>query len=372
MQMSAGATFAREYVDMLGSRPSDSDVVTAEAHLGGLDNPGRLEARSYISTLTQFRNKYEPVVVRIFSILKDESPDEETIRFFLDKFSQDGYNPDSLAYDIDAGVGPLPKVVEESCDALPSCTDDMLAFAKMWESAAGKKIDVYEFIRYYPLRPDANSVAGIVKAQDAALKLVDKIHFDYLGRRVSMDEFLDRYLTDHVRPDFEADVLGAVLGGDEYRSMMRKRMSAVHMSMFGVEIHSDDLEYVLAIARGRKLELYSEGVAEEIIKAHEGITEISELVNNVYNDVLNRDADAEEIRSCVVDFRCNADAAKAALERRLHGCLEFHDVLKSRIRESYEKSRGRPPKPSEVYSALARVLKDHKDNMRVALESISI
>lgn len=358
---------------MLGQRPDESEVRIAELKLKGAD---RSRIRGYISTFPEFRQRYEDIINRVYSISCDATPDEDTLQFFLRRFTKPNYGPDDLADEIANGVHDQwddDAVGDGASEAIDPRTEaeDMLGFAKQWQTATGQKIDIYEFIRYYRDRPDKKDIARVAENQEIARLFVDKVHRDYLGRGVTRDEFLERYLFDHDKPHFEAEVMATVLGGEEYRLEMCKHLEKSNRRLFGVELHAEDLDHVFAIVRDRKAVLHGEDVNEELIRTNDQMRGITDAVNEVYKATLNRTADSDEVRECVSTFRAyGQDFAKKELATRLHDSLEFHDVIKDRFRASFEKKHGRKPKTREVYDALAQTLHRHASDMSKALEDI--
>ena len=370
--MATTATFRKEFIEMLGLRPDESDVRMAELKLKGADRAG---IRSYISTFPEFRQRYEDIINRVYTISCDDAPDEDTVQFFLKRFAKPNYGPDDLADEIVNGVQDDGGGDAESAGAtaggldVRSEAEDMLGFAKRWQTATGHKIDVYEFIRYFREGPDKKDISRAAEKQEAARAFVDKVHRDYLGRGVTRDEFLERYLFDLDKPHFEAEVMATVLGGEEYRLEMCKHLEKSNLKLFGVELHPDDLDHAFAVVRDKKAVLHGEEINEELIRTNDHMREICDAVNDVYKKTLDRPADADEVRECVSTFRAyGQDFAKNELATRLHDSLEFHDVIKDRFRASFEKKHGRKPKPREVYDALARALHLHAQDMSKALE----
>lgn len=370
----AATAFRREFIELIGSRPDEGDVRIAEMKLKGATSTDRSGIRQYISSLPQFRNKYEDIITKVYTINCDVSPDEDTIQFFLKRFATPDYGPDNLADDIANGVNDAADDNAETAKAVFSPAteiEQMLGFAKRWQSATGKKVDIYEFIRYYHECPDKKTIARVSESQETALLYVDKVHRDYLGRGVSKDEFLERYLFEHEKPHFDAEVLATVLGGEEYRMEMCKQICASYKKLFGVDMHKDDTDHVFELVRGRRCGLYSEDINEELIKANDLLREIADHVDAAYREVFCRNADSEEIRECVATFRAyGADFAVSELKSRLYDSLEFHDVIKDRFKDSFEKKHGRRPKTREVYEALARILHENASNMGNALANI--
>lgn len=361
--------FRKEYIEMLGVRPQESEVRAAEAKLKGAD---RARVRAYVCSFPEFRARYSEMIRRVFAIVRDAPPDEATISFYLKRFARPGYGPDELSDDITLGAeaeGLGEETVEEEETA---GADDVLSFARRWKSATGRKIDIHEFALYFRDSPDKAKICLLSASQDAAHAFADRVHRDYLGRGMTRDEFLEEHLADHDKPHFQAEAVAAVLASDEYRLEMMKLLEKSHLKLFGVDMHPEDLEHAFFAVRDRGTKLCSEGASEELLRLNDEMREVARAVNEAYNSVLGRPADAEEVRECVSKFRAvGAEAATADLVVRLHESLEFHDVIKDRFRKAFEEKTGRQPKTREVYDALAGTLQRHAKDMTRALADFS-
>lgn len=362
--------FNREFIQMIGSRPTDTDARAAELGL-----PREVESRDairqYIATTGQFAEKYGPVARRVYAITTGAPPGDALAARLARRFARDGYSPDDLARDIAAGTAldedAVPGALSEASERATELS--MMDFARRWKSVTRRKIDVFEFIRYYPGGASDDEIARIDLAQSMAHATVSAVHKDYLGRGVSSDEFLESYLLDYQNPDFGEETILRVLASEEYRIQMCKRIRELNRTILGVEdMHPDDELHIFSRARERRAPLYGDEVTEEVISLSDEMRQTTAVVTSVYESVLGRAPDVDEVRECVRGFReSTSDAAAAALRVRLSQGLEFRDVIKERLRAKMHADLGRPPRPGELYSELERAIGDGKNLLLEAM-----
>ena len=357
--------FAKEYVDMIGRKPSATEYKMAELNLDPASDARAI--RKYIGALPEFTTRYGEIVKKIYSIASGKNPGPKTVAYYVNRFTDPSYRTDDIADDIAAGSADHEGDAEE-IQPVQNATQSMISFAKHWKASAGRKIDVYEFIRYYGQTLSPSDVRGIVEREKDSLLFVDKMHRDYLGRGVGEDEFWERYMFDHDSASFHHEVIAAVLASEEYRGEMAKQLGKRYHDMFGAALHPEDLEHVLFQVRAKSLTLACEEIDDELVKVSDELRSIGEWADSVYNDVLRRPADPADVRECVAEYRAHgARDAEAALRRRLYQSLEFHDVIKEHIVNSLELAHGRKPNKREVYEALTAAIKRSAGDMSRAI-----
>lgn len=365
--------FTSEYLDMIGRRPSEADEKIALRNIGVANE--RTAIRGYIGTLQEFKDRYRAIVTRMYRISKECDPDDVTLEYYINRFIDPEYTAEDIVEDLEDEVHQAAAaVVILPAAAQPiNQTQTMIAFASLWKSGSGRKIDVYEFIRYYGQDLSEADVRIISQRESEARMFVDKIHRDYLGRGVNMDEFLERYLFDHDNSNFHNEVITTVLSSDEYRCEMAKQLDKRYACKFGTPLHPEDMEYVLFQVRAKSLPLYSEEIDTDVVRVNDQLRTINEWSDKIYEDVLCRPADCADVRECVSEFRAYGDKeAESRLRKRLYQSLEFHDVVKQHILQLYQSKRERTPSKREMYECLSEVLKKNGKDMSSALGELEI
>lgn len=364
-------SFANEYLDMIGRRPSEAETKIADRNLGDRATD-RSIVRNYIGTLQEFKDRYIPIVTRIHQIAKEQVPDGRTLDYFVNRFIDPEYTADNVVEDLESGVYAAIKEPSRIAEDPPlNQTQAMMSFAGRWKRASGRKIDVCEFIRYYGQDLSDAEIRCISQRESDARMFVDKIHKDYIGRGVGADEFLERYVFDYDSSNFHNEVIAAVLASDEYRNEMAKQLDKRYNDMFGQELHPDDMEHILFQVRAKGLPLCSEEISDDLVKVNDQLRSIGEWAEKIYEDVLRRVADRDDVRECVSEYRAYGDKeAEARLRRNLYQSLEYHDIVKDEIRLILEEKLDRSPSKREVFARLADVLKKHGKDMSLAISDL--
>jgi hypothetical protein len=374
------AVFKRVFSDLVGA-PSEAVVAAAVAAIGPAASEA--DARRYATETTQFVDKYSDLVRRLYAIGHDGSePSAAFVGACVRRVAADpAYTPDRLADDIvsnrvfeeandEKDKTPAEKAEPAEKAAAAADVAGMAAFASEWRRRTGRRIDVMEFVRYSSAGIDPKEMADAARRQDDAMLQVDAANRTYLGRGVAREEFLDAHVFQYDHPEFIQRVIAMILGGEEYRAAVEERIKAEHLRLYGEAVHADDMEYAFQAVRERRIALADEEVAAVVIHVNDQVIGISERVKEVYRRVLEREPDAEEVRERVMPWRALGDAECCArLAEELHASLEFHDVLKHRIRKKLE-AANRPVKPRDVFDELGRVLRASAGDMSRALEHV--
>jgi len=363
--------FANEYLDMIGRRPSEAETKIADRNLGDRATD-RSIVRNYIGTLNEFKDRYVPIVTRIYQIAKEHAPDRRTLDYFVNRFIDPEYTADNVVEDLESGVySVIPETSKSVEDPPLNQTQAMMSFAGRWKKASGRKIDVCEFIRYYGQDLSDAEIRSISQRESDARIFVDKIHKDYLGRGVGADEFLELYVFDYDSSNFHNEVIASVLASDEYRNEMAKQLDKRYDDMFGQGLHPDDMEHILFQVRAKGLPLCSEEISDDLVRVNEQLKSIGVWADKIYEDVLRRVADSDDVRECVSEYRAYGDKeAEARLRRKLYQSLEYHDIVKEEIGLVLEKKLARSPSKREVFTRLAEVLKKHGKDMSLAIADL--
>lgn len=382
MSTDTAPRFRREFIEIMGVQPGENDVDLAVTRLG--PNADDRSIRDYIVDMPMFDHKYRDLVRRIYSISNEgREPDDNVIRRYMSLFANTpGFMPDDLADAIVKGSGNEGDGSEEELEHAeiddadnhrPSSPEVMLRFARDWHRYTGTRIDVFEFIRYHSAVANMSeeTVMDIVARQAEAMARVNDITTKHLGRTVDRSEFLDNYIFSYDRPEFAAEVLGTVLGSEEYRNGMIDHLRACNKKLFGTAMHDDDSGYAFDSVREKRIPLHSEDITSVVMGVSDQLRTIEEQVNNIYMSVLGRDADALEIREQVIPWRSHGPTAcSAVLRENLYNSLEFHDVLKEKIRAKLLKDSKTKVTPRLVFQHLKHVLDSCSGNMSRAMAAI--
>lgn len=193
----------------------------------------------------------------------------------------------------------------------------------------------------------------------------------FIGEDIQDDDLMRRYVDVVMKGDAEVAanaVRRDVLCSVAYVHAMTARVRAVHADHFGGGMQVDDADVSIVVEKLRIMNagLFDDRVQRVVIDHRDLIDAVVTNIYDTYMQVLGRQPDASELDIHVAAHRPLAVAAQTletqlqqlarSLESQLIRSLEFHDVLKNRIRTT------RPELlPSEFYRTLASIINKLSD-----------
>lgn len=336
--------------------------------------------RDFVSSTPRFLDKYTAMVEEVYRIEVGGAPDLKTKAALALRFKDEGFTPADLAEAIRAGSVPTVECIEGSGDAVVvhKAVDRIgpeLEFVERWQRATGRRVDIYEFLRYYGelgSSPDAESLRAIKEAQDQSFARAAKVYRDYLGVALDPERFTALHVHEHDAAGFADDLVAKIVESHEYRERMCEALAAAYAKAFDAEMHPEDLAHTFGAVRARSLSLRSEGISGHIVALGEELGRIADSVGRAYARVLRRAPDALEVRGAVPSYRAretgDADEtgdAERDLEASLYEEPEYREVLKSLIQEETGYASN-----ADVFRVMRRVLAECGGDMSTARDHI--
>lgn len=367
------AALARCYACLVGEvLPSDHPLDALRAALGERGIRPE-EIREYVVLMPEYRRRHEAIIQQ-FLHLHNKIVPNSVIDTLVARFANiEHYNTDNLLEDIrgdnfaTASLVPGPPGPRPPGPQPHSGLASMLQYIAKWRVANHRAPDACELARFYAEQPCASveEMRELSSLVDAAFAAAANYHRTYLEEELSKTDFLCDWIDRFDAPDFEEDVLNAVITGEEYVAKMRARLAAIHRDTFISDIHPDDAEFCFAVARCERLPLNSERLSNIVIDMTTALGDIEARVDAAYLAVLERRADAEEKRDNVARFRYaeGAAAEESSLRFELYESLEFQEVVKGLINKKYTEARGAAIKPKQLYETLAALLAKYRGRM---------
>ena len=231
----------------------------------------------------------------------------------------------------------------------------VLAFASRWRRLCGGSLSIPELLLHFPALEAAGDDELLHQRalRDAALRQAGESHAALVGGLMDRDAFLEASVFEYLAPGFQDTLRGRLLAGSEYRDAMRARLADVYKRGFGAAAHADDLDHMFARVRAAGGALLGDEAVEEAARCNRELNEVSDRVLSMYRAVLDRDADEDEVRARVADFRADAAQAELRLVRELYEGIEYHDVLKALVVETL----GAGVRPRVLYEVLGAALR---------------
>jgi hypothetical protein len=174
-------------------------------------------------------------------------------------------------------------------------------------------------------------------------------------------------------PAFQHDNYEAVLQtdiviSDEYQKKMTDKIKQLHDTMYGEEMVDEDCAYLFNRIRDRQLGILNEDLNRLIAEFKKETDEIVQKVFDIYMEVYEREPEDDELNGHVTFMRMTTDTgiAEATIKKDLRNALEYHDVLKKRIKKVHNAVHGSQAQSisqSHIFKILEKVLayKDRDD-----------
>ena len=122
-----------------------------------------------------------------------------------------------------------------------------------------------------------------------------------------------------------------------------------------------DLVYIFTMIKTLKLSIVDDNI-NRILSSFKEITDaITSHIFRVFLNVLERQPDIHEVEEHIIFYRDNIDEKTmenldTILEQTLMNSLEYHDILKTKIKIAYKSARTKEILPSTLFSVLNQVI----------------
>jgi hypothetical protein len=366
-----------------------------------LEEPADIER--WVIQTPAYQSKVEATIQEMYNIVHDgASPDASVLSYYLDQFRGDPlYDIDRLRSDLDqnAHAPPPPPppppslqppssthpaasqeaadvvTVEKAVDtsalpgaaptvALESLRTDLI---DAFEEALKRPLYVHEYAKYAAPPPpsvsvSADAAAQLCKRQRDVYTRMAEIYRLYLNQALDEYTFVKRHL-DHVDdpdvslPRFESDVIFS----DAYAAQMKETVRRRYAETYDEQLDDDDLAYVFEKkVQCEKIHLQDDSLASILVAFKAETDEIIDHLYRVFMDTLGRQPDTHESTRWFKHYRMHLaqglGALDLALERELLMSLEYHDILKHKIKQVYAALHQQDILPSHLFSVLGRCI----------------
>lgn len=358
--------------------------------------------RDFVGGTPAFQDKFGPLVDQIYRIELGRVPDRATRAAMAARFRDEAFTPEALAELIRAAPGPGGAGVAHVAGAGEGAAGaageagagaevvhsavariaDELEFVERWRRATGRRVDVYEFLRYYGelgSAPAPEAIRAVQRAQDESFARASAIYADYMGAPLDFERFTALHLHEYDARGFAEALVAKIVASCEYRARMCEAVAAAYTAAFDSAIHPEDLEHAFAALRARSVSLRSEEIHRHVVALGEELAAVCDSVSAVYDAVLRRAPDALEVRAAVPAYRAigagapgapfgalgEIEAAESALRDSLYDEPEYREVLKALIQEATGLASN-----ADVFRVMRRVLAECGGDMRRAADHV--
>ena len=254
---------------------------------------------------------------------------------------------------------------------LSESLDDKLALLyhmeKHFYSVFNRSISIFEAIKYY--KDYDNSITYFEKIKcryDQVLLIARHLYKIYLNIEFDENDFLKTYCKFFDLKNTKAIeniMIDKLLLRPEYEQNMRQIIKTNYKTSYNTEINIHDIQHLFAIIVKYKLHLEDENIDKIMNKIKTETDNFINKINQIFNTILKRDADDDELIFYLSTFRDESIDVKQneyLLINDLYESLEYHEILKHIICEILDEHK-KPKKPSNIFNCLKFIL-DTKDN----------
>lgn len=375
----------------------------------------------YITNSLQFVEKYTAIILALYETLIGVSPTNEHVSFYVKKFQESGeYDIDSLRNDIEKRIHEIDacknengsEEVEESSVAhhiiqkLNSVSEEVLSnimkllegnngveenkqhestskgvendsekdeqLINDFEKVFGRSMEARELL-YYKERL-SNSSSDSISHQESFQNYKSKfttlyeqisvVLKQYLDEDIDECAFIKRFLTHLDDDEFLQSFSHDIIYSPDYEKKMKERVNSLYKHLYDETMEQDDEEYVFSRVKDKCYKLFDDSLNNEIVEYKNYIDSIGERVLHIFMKTLEREPDKTEASKFLKMYRKQADSVPCEMvedeiTNELRDSLEYHDIIKNRIKKIYNKVHDNMPHASIIYSVLKRIITEN-------------
>jgi hypothetical protein len=376
---------------------------------------------SFIKTSEAFQSKFSEIISNMFQLIHETNATAEQIDYFLDKFRNNpSYSIDDLRADIDRfngilgtnndmkpdnedinifGDDTIMDFTEEQQNEILQLWKDKPKFLKFYRENIGKNTRELNILQPEPIVPKAN-IINIVDTfekvfqrnmnvreylhyiDDMKKVAMDKLHayisdiykhhYDtfinvrditsrYLDKELTEDEFISTYLHEKDSEAFAEQLVIFIVNSPEYKETMCNKIGTLYKTIYDECLVDADIVYIFEKVKKQMCDVMSEDLNNYIVEFKNETDRLTERIFKIYLDTFEREPDIYEISKYLELYRKNIDkdieSVDKQIEMELKTSLEYHDVIKGKIKNIYLEKHNKNILPSIVYSILEKVIK---------------
>jgi hypothetical protein len=354
----------------------------------------------YITSSDEFHHKYLSIISNTYMSLKNDVCETNVLEYYLIKFkSNKDYNINQFNTDLMNGDHLIVikgsedrerqrKIDEEfikfgmffqkATGRLPTIETDLpkqvsesninLDAISLFEATFNRAISVQEYFKYIhnkePLDETDAQVLYLEHTENFN-KLREIFHM-YTG--TDIDEYkvyISKYLSEIDKEGFFENIVNTIIDSNEYDTGMKKELVRIYKNMYDETLEEPDVEYLFTIVKKSKVGINDDKL-HNMVSSFKSETDF--IVQNVfqqYVNVVEREPDMYEIEQHVSYYRkelhdesidTSIDNINKYLQSYLMKSLEFHDIIKKKIKSTYKSLKNKEILPSVMFDNLNRVI----------------
>ena len=374
----------------------------------------REDIYKYIVESSEFSIKYKNIIQKVYEAITNKQPDHEITIKLLQKFQQlPEYSIDDLKIDISEGLRDddakdvddalnseefnpdqqqeiialwndkskflefYRKLLDQSEQKNPvvvstssichNDNDEKYKFITIFESVYGSSMFALEYVLYTNAFINKANLLNEIKIlkehHDEMFSNVREISAKYLNESMEEQEFIRTYLP-HIQDDnFVENLKNKILSSEQYKTKMTQKLSGMYQSMYGESLGKDESEYIFNKVKQAEYDLLNEDVNTVLVEYKNETDSFTERIFRIFIDTFEREPDIHELPKYVQMYRVHGELDSGVVDKmvesELVASLEYHDVIKQKIKNIYAKIKNTSILPSVLFNILNKALEQH-------------
>lgn len=372
--------FKSWWFELIGFDIEDNMINTFLAQVSKNTNEFITEADIHkcIKHSTEYEAKCTFLITSLFFARHNRDPSTTELGIFLQRFRDE-----NLCYSISMLESDIENITQESMHASSLETDtstDLLRFCMRWmieptarefikeynstfldrsdkteqnnhmltldldlikdfEETFKRPIFVQEYAKY--VRQKDNLVMEtLLHSHLKSFGDMKEIFEKYHSKGLSEHEYISNYLVKMDDPNFINEFSQNIVLSDMYISKMKDKILARYLITYDEQLEPVDVDYIFEKVQNARVGLHDVWLDDFLLCFKNETDEIIKRVFSLYMTIYERAPDRSELFDKALYYRTASrknemfDAVDDAIERELMQCLEFHDVIKKRIKLS--------------------------------------
>lgn len=327
---------------------------------------GSEDIRMFLKNTNIYKEKIRCVVMYVFQSRFNKEPSEEDILYYIGKFqNNDNYSISSLESDIkywnkdvicdfcsQKNISDSSKVYEEyvklksddmymlefitkphlesECTAIALDND----FITRFETVFGRPMYIQEYSKYFDARKSMciSSLHAEHNKQYAAMK---DVHKKYIAYDLKEYEYIQMFLFSIGTPNFVEEFSNNIVFNEKYIAKMKDNIINMYKNVYDEQLESVDVDYVFDKVQKQQLHLDDPRLDEILLDFKQETDDIVTRIFKLYMEIYERTPDKSELVEKAFCYRRkdSFDGVDRVIEKELMACLEFHDIIKKKIRK---------------------------------------
>jgi hypothetical protein len=171
--------------------------------------------------------------------------------------------------------------------------------------------------------------------------------------------YVKNYICRIDNPRFFVDIVDEIVESQEYKTCMESVIASKYKALYDEELDKPDVVYIFSKVQVKKLSRVDDELTHVINSVKSETDKIMSNIFKIFLIVYERQPDIYEIDRFVAFYReklpMELVEINKELERILMDNLEFHDIIKKKVRSYYTQTKSTDILPSIMFQILQSV-----------------